>query len=455
MRRSVFVITALSAALGAVACGPPPTPKGATRDKGSDANPLGPSYVLIPLPTEDQTLLGRVLPAMPAPGRSLEETSRANPCSAKLSEAQTTPLANSFEDAQEVSASASAKAMLGTFGFSGDVNRATHFVYKLETQKRVGLRDTAEYDQCCKEKGCGYGYVSALIYGEGEYATGEETSGSVGVNVAAVGSANGAANVKILHKRKVKGWLAAVVTVTDPSKKSNDPLGPLGIAQAAGITEASVPETVKNLYERDKIAVNGSGDGYTFHDGRNQTITENEFARRYGDITGSDELDPINTRRNKISFYTSGSLLALSIGALTFGVLNLKKNCTAEDAKPDSTNFDECAVKADAFDRQGLGYNPNATLDNPPGLAMASLGAVGTVGFGIWFLVAALRYDQSPTDHYLSDRDAVLYANKYNRALLRRTIKQVQKANGQAGLLPRLHVQPQLGLGSLGLTGTF
>lgn len=449
MRRAIALLGA-GAVLGAIACGPPPTPKGASKDKSGDANPLGPSYVLIPLPTEDQTLLGRVLPSMPAPGRSLEETSRANPCAAKLSEAQTTPLANSFEDAQEVSASASAKAMLGTFGFSGDVNRATHFVYKLETQKRVGVRDTAEYDQCCKDKGCGYGYISALIYGEGEYATGEETAGSVGVNVAAVGSATGAANVKILHKRKVKGWMAAVVTVTDPSKKSNDPLGPLGIAQAAGITEASVPETVKNLYERDKISVSGTGDAYTFHDGRNQTITENEFARRYGEITGSDELDPINTRRNKLSFYASGSLLALSIGSLTFGILNLNKNCEPDDATG-SHEFD-CAVKDNSGN--AIGYKPNVTVNNDPAVAMTVGGALGTVGFGIWFLIAALRYDQGPTDHYLSDRDGVLYANKYNRALLRRTIKQVQKSNGSAGIrLPKL--QPQIGFGTFGLTGTF
>ncbi|MBX3230941.1 MAG: hypothetical protein KIT84_36390 [Labilithrix sp.] len=449
MRRRLAGLLGLGAL--AVACGAPPTPKGAAREGGGEANPLGPSYVLIPLPTEDQTLLGRILPTMPAPGRSLEETSRANPCAAKLSEAQTTPLASSFEDAQEVSASASAKAMLGTFGFQGDVNRATHFVYKLETQKRVGMRDTTEYDQCCKAQSCGYGYVSALIYGEGEYATGEETTGSAGVSVAAVASASGSANVKILHKRKVKGWLAAVVTVTDDSKKAADPLGPLGIAQAAGITEATVPETVKNLYERDKIAVNGSGDTYTFRDGRGATISENEFARRYGEVTGNDELDPIHTRRNKGSFYASGSLLALSVGALAFGLLNLKRNCTADDI---SGTFpeDECKITSGSFSNEAIGYDPNKTLEHPPGIALATAGALGTVGFGIWFLVAALRYDGSDTDHYMNDRDAVLYSTKYNRALLRRTIKQVQKTQSTR---PRLTLEPQIGLGSLGLSGTF
>ena len=452
MRCIVAAITA--GALLTTACGAPPVPKNAGNDRGGEGNPLGPSYVLIPLPTEDQTLLGRVLPSPPAPGRSLDETSRANPCATKLSEATTSPLASTFEDAQEVSASAQAKAMLGTFGFQGDVSRATHFVYKLDTQKRVGLRDTSEYDQCCKDKGCGYGYVSALIYGEGEYATGEETSGSAGVTVAAVGSASGSANVKILHKRKVKGWLAAVVTVTDASKKANDPLGPLGIAQAAGITEASVPETVKNLYERDKITIQGSGDTFEYRDGRGTTITENEFARRYADVTGNDDLDPILTRRNKGSFYASGSLLALSVGALTFGVLNLKRNCQAEDVSgsfPDT----ECAVVKGQFpNEQVVGYDPNKTVEHPPGIAIAAAGALGTVGFGIWFLIAALRYDQGVHDHFINDRDAILYSTKYNRALLRRTIKQVQKTQG---VLERsgFTLRPDVGLGAFGLSGTF
>lgn len=40
------------------------------------------------------------------------------------------------------------------------------------------------------------------------------------------------------------------MTVTDAAKASQ--LGPLGAATASGITEATAPETVKTLYERDK-----------------------------------------------------------------------------------------------------------------------------------------------------------------------------------------------------------
>ncbi len=443
------------AALGGLlllACGGPPAPKNAASAGATDGNPLGPSYVLIPLPTEETTMLGRILPSVPQPGRSLEETSRANPCAAKLSEATTTPLASTFEDAQEVAASASAKAMLGTFGFSGDASRATHFVYKLETQKRAALRDTSEYDQCCKEKSCGYGYISALIYGEGEYATGEETSGAAGVQVAAVASASGSARVKILHKRKVKGWMAAVVTITD-SKKTGEQLGPLGIAAAAGITEAGVPETVKVLYERDKLSVEGKGDSYRFKDGRGYEITENEFVRRYRDVTTLDDLDAYEQRRNKGSFYASGALLALSAGALTYGLLNLDKRCTSDDVKGTFPE-QECAFTTGSSHLSGdvVGYDPQATRENGLGIGMAVGGGIGTIGFGIWFLVAALRYDQGPGDHYLSDRDAVLYSSKYNRALLRRTIKQVEKVHSARS---DVQLRPEVGFGSLGFSGSF
>lgn len=436
-----------------IGCGGPPALKSGGQDRAGEGNPLGPSYVLIPLPTEEASLLGRILPGVPEPGRSLEETARANPCAAKLNEPTTTPLANTFEDAQEVSASASAKAMLGAFGFSGDVNRATHFVYKLDTQKRTGMTDTAEYDACCKEKGCGYGYISALIYGEGEYSTGEETGGSGGVNVAAIGSASGAASLKILHKRKVKGWLAAVITVTD--KKAGEQLGPLGVAAAAGITEASVPDTVKVLYEKDKIAVEGSGTHFFFKDGRGEQLTENVFVRRFHEVTGSNELDDFDQRRNKFSFYLSGSLLALSLGTAVYGYTHLTRPCAAEDV-----DDSDCSVqRGDVFSPE-VGYDPNKTVTNGTGIALAGLGTLGTIGFGIWFLSAAFGFNGGVHDHYLSDKDAVLFANKYNRSLLRRTIKQVQKAHSAKNETPRLgspplRLEPQIGLTGFGLVGRF
>jgi hypothetical protein len=449
-------LTLLAATL--VACGAPPTPRSASRSGGSaGASPLGPSYVLIPLPTEDDALLGRILPEMPTEGRSLEETARANPCLAKLSDAKATPLASSFEDAQELSFGAKAKALLGTFGFSGDAERATHFVYKLETSKRLARGDTAEYDACCKDKGCGYGYVSALIYGEGEYATGEESRTSAGVDVAMV-SAGGSAKLKVLHRRKVKGFLAAVVTVTDRSKGQ---LGALGVAAAAGITETGVPETVKVLYEKDKISVASTGTEYTFRDGRGVTITENEFVRRFGRVTGSDELDDVNRRRNPISFYTSGGLTAVSLGLAVGGFMNLKRYCQPSDFESgvgittDCTIVDPGPRADDSRDDHAVRYDKSAKTTNAAGIAAAVVGTAGTVGFGTWFLVALFKGDGKPGEHFLGDRDAVLYTDRYNRALLRKTVKDVQSSHAKESRFDGLEVRPSIGLGTFGLEGRF
>ncbi|MEJ7730656.1 MAG: hypothetical protein WKG00_15725 [Polyangiaceae bacterium] len=417
--------------------------------------------MLIPLPTEDDALLGRILPDVPEGGRSLEETARANPCADKLTEPKETPLASSFEYAQELAMGAQARATLGTFGFSGDVERATHFVYKLATQKRIAQSDTTDYEVCCKEKGCGYGYISALVYGDGEYATGEETSASAAVDLA-VGSAGGTARLKLLNKRKVKGWLAAVVTVTDRTKSSQ--LTPLGVAQAAGITETTIPQTVKALYEKDKLTVHGGGSKYTWRDGRGVSITENEFVRRFRSVSGSDELDDVEQRRNSTSLYVSGGLLGVSVGAAVFGYLNLTRHCRLDEYDPDEvfdssdcTVVKEIRMPGETFARSSaVGFRRDGTVGNPLGVGLAVAGTAGTIGFGIWFLAAAFGADGSATDHAITDRDAVLYTERYNRSLLRKTIKEVQKSHtSEVRDAPGIEVRPSVGFGSLALQGRF
>ena len=441
--------------LGAVACGPPPSPQlggGGGRGEGL-SSPLGPSYVLVPLPSDDDSVLGRILPSEPEPGRSLEETARANPCADKLTEAKTSPMASSFEDAQDLQVHGKARAMLGAFGFSGDAERATHFVYKLEASKRISKQDTAEYTSCCAQKGCGYGYVSALVYGEGEYATGEESAANASVDVLTVGGASGGARVKVLHKRKVKGWLAAVVTVTDPSK--GQALGPLGVAQAAGITEASIPATVKSIYDREKVEIKTAGASYVLSDAKTGEVKENEFVRRFRGVTGSNELDLYERRRNPFAFYTSGALTAISAGVAVYGFLNLTRPCDKSDVDPDGSFVSSDCQATNNKSPFGINntFDPNATRENGLGIAMAIGGTAGFVGFGAWFLYLLFKTDGGADEHYLSEHDATLYVTRYNRALLRRTIKDVQKT--QSRWVPTLRMEPTVGLGFTGLRGTF
>ena len=229
--------------------------------RGERPSPLGSSWTLSPLPGDDDSLLGRVVDAVPGEGQSLDEVARPNPCADKLTPSRTLPSVATFEDAEELSFGAKGSAALGMFGFSGDAARATHFVYKLETDKRITSVDTAEYEACCRaKKGCGYGFVSALVYGTGEYATAEETSGSGGVSVA-FAKAEGTAALKILHRRAVRGWVAAMIRVTDKDRAPADGMGTLGDPSALGVTldESRLPDQVKGRFEAGRVRVEDAG----------------------------------------------------------------------------------------------------------------------------------------------------------------------------------------------------
>lgn len=67
-----------------------------------------------------------------------------------------------------------------------------------------------------------------------------------------------------------------------------------------------------------------------------------------------------------------------------------------------------------------------------------------------------MRPDGSDTDHLITDRDAVLYTNRYNRSLLRKTVKEVERVHStESRAEPRLPRSPILGLGVFGVAGRF
>lgn len=383
----------LLASCALLACaGQPPDVRFAPPAEHREASPLGGSYVLLPLPGEDEQLLGRIFSDPPSAGRSLEEVARPNPCADKLTEVRTTPLANTYEDSEELAVGGSARAMLGAFGFHADVQRATHFLYKLRTSKRAAQSDTNDYVACCQEKGCGYGFVSALIYGDAEYATAEETNASGGANIS-IATATGDATVKVLHRRTVHGYVAALVMVTDGRRTAQ--LGPLGVAKEAGISEATVSDQVKSIYESGKISVCGTGADWKFCE-KAGPITENEFVRRYAKITESDELAAHDRNRQNGLLIAGLATTAGSAGLIAFSV------ATWPDKATDTEDMWILNLMGTTF------------------------GGVGVL-FGGGMTIGALSSTEgSPTDHSLAEYDGRLYAERYNRALLRRSIRDVQ-----------------------------
>lgn len=413
--RRLIGVAAIAAALVAGACSSPAMPATAPTPTAPSGSPLGPSYVLLPLPSDDQTLLGRVLSATPEPGRALEELSRPNPCADKLGDVRTIPLASTFEDVHELTFAGTVRAMLGTFGFQGDARRATHFIYKLETSRRVSRADTAEYALCCREHDCGYGYVSALVYGEGEYATAEETGASGGANVA-VASADGMLHARVLHRRKVHGFVAGLVTVTSTERGiAAGQFGALGAIQAAaGIKETELPETVKQIYEQEKLEITDTrtATDYVIRDGRKAAVTENDFARRYKRVTGSPELDGYDRFRRKGSVVGGAIASAAGIG-LVGGALALMLPCRDVPA----------------------GREPCATRDNI-GIWLIVAADLAVVVGGTYLILGLSEGHGDTNEHLLTEGDARLYVARYNRALLRKVVRETQSVYREAVLEP-------------------
>ncbi|MBU0551063.1 hypothetical protein KKB55_19610 [Myxococcota bacterium] len=382
----------------------------------------------------------------------MEEISRPNPCLVHLKPPKTTPQANRFEDAQEISIGGRSKAILGTFGFDFNANELNYFIYRLNTDKKLSQIDTIDYVNCCKSNDCGYGYVSSLIHGQGEYAVGSETfaDGSAGIPIA---SAGGTINLKMMKRRNVQGWLAAVVTVTNSDKRQA--LSEMKLAEEAGIQEDTLPAQMQSIYNNNKIEIDGKGKGYIFRLGSGDMITENEFVRRYKQITGSDELDDINTRRNKLSTALYAGLTLLGLSTLYYGVQNTERYCEADDAWAESAcqaNADTPGAKPVPSSIVDEYYNPKAKITNELGYAMAIIGGLMSAGFGSVLITKALNGDGGIYDHHLSDADARLYTSRYNRAFLRKTAREIRRSAYIPEIAPVMMGSSGLGFG---LSGRF
>jgi hypothetical protein len=429
--------------------------------------------VLNPLPSDDDSLIGRVIGELPSGGRSLEEVARPNPCAEKLTETKRVPALATFEDAEELAVGGKATATLGTFGFSGDVSRATHFVYKVQTSERLSKLDTTEYELCCKEKNsCGYGFISALVYGSGEYATAEETAAAGGANVVFL-KAEGSAALRILHRRQVKGYVAALIRVSDPSKAGAlASTGSLGDPSAYGVKldAATLPTQVKDRYDRQRAEVTGNEGDWAFTIG-GKFATENSFASSYRAVTGSRELDDVPRRKNSGLLIGSGGALIASGVVFGLGIANLHRACGRDDSHDNGANYfpryspnDDCAstpatqpssrVGCSGTTAEFCAVDSSRQTSNATGVGLVVVGGAAVAAFGAWFVYEFFTGDGRPNQHDLALPDAQLYTQKYNRTLLRNTVKETEQKMRllqSRSLLPEVTIYPN----PFGISGTF
>ena len=170
------------------------------------------SFRMIPVPTEDDSILGRIVKDEPGSVTSFEAEARPNPCVEHLETVREDALRQEIHRAHELGAGARAKATLQGLGFSASTHTDTHLVFDISTTKKIARRDTADYMACCRSHDCGFGYISTLVYGTGEYASGRATRVEAEADYLRLAGASGSVNVAATERKSVQGYVAAVVT---------------------------------------------------------------------------------------------------------------------------------------------------------------------------------------------------------------------------------------------------
>jgi len=200
---AVCCITSSFGCVGSIARIKAPTPE----NMAGDTN-----YRTVPTPSEDDSILGRIVMSEPRAATSFEAEARPNPCEHHLEPARDSEMVQEVHRAQRLGAGAEANATLNGFGFSTRVEGDTHLVFDLATARKLVRRDTAEYTQCCRGHDCGFGYISTLVYGRGEYASGRETRVAAEADYLGLAGGGTTVNVAASERKQVQGWVMAVVT---------------------------------------------------------------------------------------------------------------------------------------------------------------------------------------------------------------------------------------------------
>lgn len=180
------------------------------------------TFRMIPVPSEDDSILGRIVQHEPGPTTSFEAEARPNPCERHLEPVRHDALEQEIHRAQEIGVGANARAVLHGFGFSTRAEHDTHLVFDVATTKKVVRRDTSEYLACCRSHDCGFGYISTLVYGRGEYASGRETRVQAEADYLGLAGGGGRVDVAASERRTVKGFVAAVVTPHEVLRNMDD-----------------------------------------------------------------------------------------------------------------------------------------------------------------------------------------------------------------------------------------
>ncbi len=172
------------------------------------AESLGDDVLLISIPSDDNTLAGKV--HIPRQRDNLTEVDfQANPCRDHLNilvfEAN-----RKVSDIRRLDVGINASAMIKAFRIKSEMSRVTDYQYEFLITRKMVADDTVEYAECCagRRGGCGSHFVRELYYGSGTYKLLKATAGGAEVSVPVVASAGGNVSYVTLGEQSFKGFFA-------------------------------------------------------------------------------------------------------------------------------------------------------------------------------------------------------------------------------------------------------
>ena len=173
-------------------------------------------------------------------------------------------------------------------------------------------------------------------------------------------------------------------------------------ALARAAADAAARRTVETSpeYQRQRITTCPHGHNWVFCDARG-SLTENEFLRRYGALTGDHSFDGYLGNRRKKELAAMGALNVIGLATTATGIYFLAVGPTGGCA-PGTMN---CMNKGE------VDFGRNESI----GLAVSVSGVAVTAGFLIGF---GLTPDGWKVDHRLSMAQGQAAVERYDRALV-------------------------------------
>jgi hypothetical protein len=239
MLRHLSFLTLVAAA--ASACGPdlaagPPKDLQPTGSLVA-ADTLGPDALLISLPSDDDTLVGKVHVATFGADATQEAGFQANPCREHL-EIRKFEAARKIRDIRKFTTDFNSSAVIKVVKIGVAVSNVTDYQYEFNVTQKLVADDTVAYAECCSKMrgGCGEHFVNELYYGDGVYRLLKSTSGSASVGLPLIVDVAAGTSYGVLGEQSFRGYFAYKI------KRTPAPPPPPSVDRVATISTGAVAD---------------------------------------------------------------------------------------------------------------------------------------------------------------------------------------------------------------------